>query len=127
MTVHRRRIDQETRRMLWERENRRCGYCGSKIGFGEVTIDHKIPLSRGGPDCPDNMICSCYGCNSFKGNRTIEEFRKIVQGANYELMQKAPEYRSSLRFGLIREYKKKKVLFHFEILEARQRRAKCKK
>ena len=45
---HRRRIDPDARRALWEDQNRRCGYCGRKIGFSEVTVDHIIPLSRGG-------------------------------------------------------------------------------
>lgn len=104
MTQPRRRMNPEERRAIWERENRRCGYCGLKIGINEVTIDHKIPISRGGPDCLDNMICCCKGCNEYKSDRTIEEFRAAVQGANYRLMQKAPEYRAALRFGLIRAY-----------------------
>ena len=119
------RIDKETRRKMWERENRRCGYCGMKIGFGEVTIDHKIPLSKGGPDCADNMVCSCRGCNLFKGDKTIEEFRAAVQGANYKMLQEIAEYRSSLRFGLIREYRKK-VVFYVETLEKRRSKEGCK-
>lgn len=123
--THRRHIDPDERRALWEEQNRRCGYCGTKIGYSEVTVDHIIPISRGGPDCKDNMICSCRPCNEFKRNRTVEEFRAAIQTANYNLMQKEPEYRAVLRFGLIREYRKK-VRFYFEVAENRRKR-KCRK
>ena len=48
-----------------------------------------------------------------------------VQTANYNLMQKEPEYRAVLRFGLIREYRKR-VRFYFEVAENR-RKKKCRK
>ncbi len=119
---HRRRIDPDARRALWEDQNRRCGYCGRKIGFSEVTVDHIIPLSRGGPDCGENMICSCRPCNEFKRNRTIEEFRAAVQSSSFNLMQREPEYRAVLRFGLIREYRRKRVKFYFETKQDRVER-----
>ena len=121
----RRHISTDERKALWNEQNRRCGYCGRKIGFSEVTVDHIIPISRGGPDCRDNMICSCRPCNEFKRNRTVEEFRAAIQTSNYNLMQKEPEYRASLRFGLIREYRKK-VRFYFEAKDERRKR-KCRK
>ena len=71
MKGHRRKIDPDLRRALWEAQNRRCGYCGTKIGFFEVTVDHIIPLSRGGPDCMDNMICSCKPCNESQKSENI--------------------------------------------------------
>lgn len=121
--VKRGKIDPELRHQLYELQNKRCGYCGTKIGFSEVTVDHKIPLSRGGPDCMDNMICSCKPCNALKGNRTIEEFRGVMQQVNYNLMQQRADYRAALRFGLIREHKRKRILFYFEARgEARRRK-----
>ena len=128
MKGHRRKIDPDLRRALWEAQNRRCGYCGTKIGFCEVTVDHIIPLSRGGPDCMDNMICSCKPYNELKGNRTVEEFRGVAQNANYGLMNQRPDYRAAIRFGTIREYTRKRIRFYFEVKDNRvEKRRKRKK
>ena len=115
--IRRGKIDKKLRRELWELSNRRCGYCRTKIGLSEVTVDHKIPISRGGPDCRDNMICSCEPCNHLKGNRTAEEFRGLISNIPYDLMQKEPKYRAAIRFGMIREHRKKRIQFQYEVME----------
>ncbi|MDO4803355.1 MAG: HNH endonuclease signature motif containing protein [Lachnospiraceae bacterium] len=121
MSVKRRQIGKETRRELWERECRKCAYCGMKIGLGEVTVDHKIPLSRGGPDCRENMVCSCVGCNKLKADRTVEEFRKVVGMLEQDLLNESPKFRAALRFRILRENKRKRILFHFEVREEKRR------
>jgi hypothetical protein len=60
------------REWVHERETpRQCIYCGSTQN---ITTDHLIPLSRGGPDHPDNAIWSCMTCNSKKGSKRLYEF-----------------------------------------------------
>jgi hypothetical protein len=49
----------------------RCIYCGQK---GQLTVEHMIPLSRGGPDHPDNAVWVCSTCNSRKGDKRLYEF-----------------------------------------------------
>jgi 5-methylcytosine-specific restriction endonuclease McrA len=49
---------------------RPCMYCG---GYGD-TVDHLVPLSRGGEHHPFNLGPSCSTCNCRKGNKTAEEF-----------------------------------------------------
>jgi CRISPR/Cas system Type II protein with McrA/HNH and RuvC-like nuclease domain len=122
MKIVRRRIDPEERRLMYELSNKRCAYCGYRIGFSEVTIDHKIPLSRGGPDCMDNMVCSCRPCNELKRDRTVEEFRGLVATMNHDMMQQDQRYRAAIRFGLIREHRKKKIVFYFETREAARKK-----
>lgn len=54
----------------------RCEYCGKAVtldGPNQATIDHILPLSRGGSDEPENWAVSCVGCNHTKNNRTPEE------------------------------------------------------
>mmetsp|Transcript_2261 Transcript_2261/g.4801 ORF Transcript_2261/g.4801 Transcript_2261/m.4801 type:complete len:98 (+) Transcript_2261:89-382(+) len=36
-------------------------------GLDLATADHVIPLSRGGPDLPSNLVISCRPCNMKKG------------------------------------------------------------
>lgn len=50
----------------------RCVYCG---GDGPMTMDHAVPLSRGGHHIAANVVPACRLCNSAKGALTAEEFR----------------------------------------------------
>jgi 5-methylcytosine-specific restriction endonuclease McrA len=57
---------------LCRRYDNRCFYCGSD---GPLTMDHVIPISRGGRHSVGNLLPACKGCNSTKNNRTIMEWR----------------------------------------------------
>ena len=60
------------REWIRERENPdQCIYCGAEK---RLTVDHMIPLSRGGPDHPDNAVWVCSHCNSSKGDKRLYEF-----------------------------------------------------
>ena len=48
-----------------------CMYCGEAK---PLTIDHKIPLSRGGSNEIINIVPACARCNKRKGGRTAQEF-----------------------------------------------------
>lgn len=39
-----------------------------------VTIDHIIPLSRGGRNCETNKFAACRKCNSERGNLLAKEY-----------------------------------------------------
>ena len=43
-----------------------CQYCGNDAN----TVDHVIPISKGGDDQPQNLLSACSKCNYSKGNRT---------------------------------------------------------
>ena len=49
-----------------------CFYCKDK---GEMTMDHIIPISRGGNHSIGNIIPACKSCNSKKNKRFIMEWR----------------------------------------------------
>lgn len=53
-----------------------CAYCGRLA----TTIDHKMPLSRGGSGELENLVPSCARCNSRKNNKTYEEFMIVLHG-----------------------------------------------
>ncbi len=52
-----------------------CGGCGIFFPFRNLTIDHKIPRSKGGTDHFDNLWLLCGACNSAKGTGTVAELR----------------------------------------------------
>jgi len=63
------------REYIREREiPNQCIYCGKREN---LSYDHLIPVSRGGPDIPDNVVMACRGCNSSKGDKGIYEWYKL--------------------------------------------------
>lgn len=63
------------RRNLFARDRNRCQYCGNLFPSSELSLDHVIPRSQGGPDTWENLVCACVKCNSRKGGRTPEQAR----------------------------------------------------
>jgi 5-methylcytosine-specific restriction endonuclease McrA len=62
-----------SRHNIYMRDGNRCQYCGRRFSTSELSLDHVIPLSRNGPSCWENIVCSCLPCNVKKGNRLPEE------------------------------------------------------
>jgi len=63
-------IPEEVRRLVRERANSACEYCGvteSDTG-GELTVDHFRPQAANGGNEPDNLLYCCYRCNQYKSD-----------------------------------------------------------
>jgi len=43
-----------------------CHYCGGTFPPGELTMDHLVPVTRGGKSTPGNVVPACRECNSRK-------------------------------------------------------------
>ena len=43
-----------------------CHYCGSRIPAKELTMDHIVPISRGGKSTKGNLVPCCKDCNNKK-------------------------------------------------------------
>lgn len=52
------------------------GICECKVSFPfrNFTVDHIIPVSKGGTDHFENLQLLCAACNWLKGDGTQEEF-----------------------------------------------------
>ncbi len=61
-------------RNLLKRHRFRCFYCRVKLLPANRTLDHKVPLSRGGTNTIDNVVPACRPCNNRKLRMTTEEF-----------------------------------------------------
>lgn len=62
----RRSISEGTRWRVWERDDFRCQHCGSRRF---LSVDHIIPVSKGGRNHLDNYQTLCRACNSAKKDR----------------------------------------------------------
>lgn len=55
--------------------NGHCAYCDKEA---KLTLDHVIPLSKGGKHSKDNVVPACGHCNDSKGIKTLEEWVSSV-------------------------------------------------
>ena len=78
--------------LIYERDNYICQLCkgpvlraaryrrrDGKIHMKSPTIDHIVPISRGGDHKPHNCQTACFKCNSKKGNRAIGQLRLALR------------------------------------------------
>lgn len=72
-------IEPHIKRGIWESQNEKCAYCGRRRQFKHMTVDHIIPLSKGGTDDVDNLQCTCKMCNRLKDNMLPHEFTEFVR------------------------------------------------
>lgn len=65
---------------VFERDNNTCVYCGRKRkSVKYLTVDHVVPVCRGGQDVLDNLVTACKPCNLHKGSRTPKEAGMCIQ------------------------------------------------
>lgn len=89
----------DTRKLIYNNANGKCELCGKEILLEDMSIDHIKALSMGGEDDVDNLACTCYPCNLFKGNILPDDFMERV--TEIYLYQMEKKYRSKLRWKLI--------------------------
>ena len=53
------------RSRMSRRKRRFCAHCGTP---SNLTIDHIIPLGKGGTNTQDNLQMLCYSCNTLKAD-----------------------------------------------------------
>jgi len=64
------------------RDEFKCTYCG--IESKSLTIDHVIPVSRGGKSEFENCVAACRSCNHKKGSRLPSEANMYFQKRPYQ-------------------------------------------
>lgn len=78
-----------SRKNIFERDNFTCQYCGIKppnkkkavrwLEKNQLNLDHVIPRSKGGKTTWENVVTSCYKCNTKKGSKTLEEIGWVLK------------------------------------------------
>lgn len=85
--AHRKKEKQKARELresVWWRQlvgKGFCYHCEEKFKPADLTMDHLIPIIRGGKSDKKNCVPSCKDCNSKKGHKTradmaIEKLKK---------------------------------------------------
>jgi len=58
---------------LYRRDQFTCQYCGVALASDDLTIEHILPRSRGGPTSWENCVAACEDCNTRKADKTPRE------------------------------------------------------
>lgn len=48
-----------------------CAYCGAKVS---LTVEHVVPIDKGGTSAINNIIPVCHHCNSSKSNKDLMDW-----------------------------------------------------
>jgi len=84
----RRRVDPAHKALL----GGSCVYCGD---ISSLTVDHLVPISRGGTSALSNLARACWTCNKQKLDFTPEEWRdwRLSEGMPWPPLCRADELR----------------------------------
>lgn len=115
----RKSIPKATRRLVYEKYNGHCAYCGREIKLGEMQVDHIIPIMRsyygakedalkvrqmmvdGTINDIDNLMPACRACNFYKSMNDIEGFRRRIMTQLEHTCRSSFQTRLAMQYGII--------------------------
>jgi 5-methylcytosine-specific restriction endonuclease McrA len=103
--MRRRRRPRFSKTNVYLRDLYTCQYCSNEFIRKDLTLDHVLPLSKGGKTNWSNIVAACMRCNTAKGNKTIMK-PKIApyEPTYYELVNKRKQLEFSLRHPSWQQY-----------------------
>lgn len=72
-------ITPKRRLAIYRRDGWRCRYCGKSLRSAKPhqrTLDHVVPVARGGTHASRNLRMACKPCNDRKQHRHVRTFQK---------------------------------------------------
>jgi len=96
--MRRRRKPRFSKTNLYIRDLYTCQYCKTPHIRKELTLDHVIPLSKGGKTQWNNIVAACSPCNVAKGDKTImKPISKPYEPDYYDLVNKRKQLEFNIR------------------------------
>lgn len=81
-----------------------CQYCDSRLSHSQCTMDHVVPLSKGGRTNWENIVVACHHCNERKGNR-VEQPKHVPFKPDYwELVAKRKQLEFDIKHPVWEKY-----------------------
>ncbi|OEU48773.1 MAG: HNH endonuclease [Desulfobulbaceae bacterium S3730MH12] len=72
----------ELRKSRWWQQKTasgRCYYCAKKVAFRDISMDHLVPLARGGRSTKNNLVPACKDCNNRKKSMMPLEWEEYLE------------------------------------------------
>lgn len=119
----RKRLTKVERQAVYDKFEGCCAYCGCELDIQDMQVDHIESIRRhesdelNGEDTTwlnklENLNPACRSCNFYKGEMSIESFRKQLNGILNRL-DKVFIFRLAVKYGLIR-ITPNPIRFYFE-------------
>lgn len=78
MATNRKFSDYE-KKTVYAKANGKCAICGKPVKFKRMTVDHKIPISKGGTNDLSNLQLAHLTCNRAKADMLADEFAELAE------------------------------------------------
>jgi len=83
---------------VYLRDQYSCLYCSKPVNNATATMDHVVPLSKGGKTNWENIVTACSPCNTKKANHThMKPAYAPYKPGYYELVRKRKQLPFNLR------------------------------
>ena len=95
----RRNFSFSERSAVYTKTEGHCAICGKFVPYTEFTVDHIVPLAKGGSNDLSNLQCACGVCNRIKQDILPEELmEKLVEIVLFQVPKKQnKKYRKLLK------------------------------
>lgn len=121
--MKRKTLSKKVREEVFQKYEGHCAYCGKKLEYKEMQVDHLIPYQRERFGkyseeeiwCFENYMPSCRRCNHYKRAHNLETFRRLIA----EIPKKLSElyiFKVGVDYELC-STKERPIVFYFEALE----------
>ena len=85
----RRNFSVSERSAVYTKTEGHCAICGKFVPYTEFTVDHIVPLAKGGSNDLSNLQCACGVCNRIKQDILPEELmEKLVEIMLFQVQKK---------------------------------------
>lgn len=61
-----------------------CHWCGRQVPAKELTMDHIVPIARGGKTTKSNVVTACKDCNNKKKQLLPMEWEAYLQSLQFQ-------------------------------------------
>lgn len=74
----------------WKRQLAKgvCHYCGREFKPSDLTMDHLVPVARGGKTTKGNVVCACKECNNQKKYLLPMEWEQYLESLDKDRTEK---------------------------------------
>lgn len=86
---------------MLQKSKSRCCHCGKELSLSTMTVEHVIPISKGGTNDMENMVALCETCNAEKDDlvvNPIDFYKFINKDYMEELVEKQNNYYNEVRW-----------------------------
>lgn len=123
-------MKKKIREQVYNKYQGHCAYCGKKIEYKDMQLDHIIPQWHLDDirfnwqwdkiETIENYMPSCRRCNHYKRGNSLETFRKMIEEIPSKLFRDNYIFKVACDYGLFNS-ENQKIKFYFETVESEGR------